>query len=145
MIKTGLEKIFGTPSVQSILEFLSVYDTVTIKDLQKFTGYSSRTIYDNLKTLIDKDIVEKKERGTYGLTNLRSVQLLAKSYEQILIEFIGKILVQITEKIDKAKAYKEIEPDLNQLEKLSILLEPIFKKYFPSAIQDIVLSVQRLG
>ena len=145
MIKTGYEKILGTPSIQSILEILSIYNTITIKDIQNFTGYSTRTIYDNLKILIDNNIIEKNKRGSYKLTNSRSVQLLSKYYEQIMIEYVGAKLQKITEKIDKAKTYKEVKSDLDELEDLAKILEPIFRKFFPSAIQDIVLSVQRLG
>ncbi|MHA1379465.1 MAG: hypothetical protein ACTSRG_13915 [Candidatus Helarchaeota archaeon] len=145
MLKTGYEKILGTPSIQSILEILSIYNTVTIRDLKKFTGYSSRTIYDNLKTLKENNIVEKNKRGFYQLTKTRSTKLLANYYEQILIEYVGNKIQRITENIDKAKTYKEVEFDLDQLEDLAKILEPIFRKFFPSAIQDIVLSVQRLG
>lgn len=145
LIKTGYEKILGTPSIQSILEILSVYKTVTIKDLINFTGYSSRTIYDNLKTLIDNYIVEKNKRGFYELAKKRSVQLLAEYYEQIMIEFVGNKLQGITEKIDNAKTSKELETDLDDLEELAKALKPIFEKYYPTAIQVILLSIERFG
>lgn len=145
LVITGYEKILGTPSIQSIIEFLSIYRSVTVKDLQNFTGYSQRTIYDNLKILIDNNFVEKDKRGSYVLTNSRSIQLLAKFYEQILIEYVGNELQKITEKIDNAKTFSEVESDLNNLETISIHFKPIFEKYFPSALQTILLSIQKLG
>ncbi|MHA1302046.1 MAG: winged helix-turn-helix domain-containing protein [Candidatus Helarchaeota archaeon] len=143
MLKTGYEKILGTPSIQSILEILSIYNTVTIKDLKRFTGYSSRTIYDNLKTLKENNIVEKNKRGFYQLTKTRSVKLLIKYYEQILIEHVGNILQKITEKIDKSKSSKNVDSELDELENLAIILKPIFEKYYPNAIQTIILSLQK--
>jgi len=143
LLKTGYEKILGTPSIQSILEILSIYNTVTIKDLKRFTGYSSRTIYDNLKTLKENNIVEKNKRGFYQLTKTRSVKLLIKYYEQILIEHVGNILQKITEKIDKSKSSKNVDSELDELENLAIILKPIFEKYYPNAIQTIILSLQK--
>ncbi|MHA1385830.1 MAG: winged helix-turn-helix domain-containing protein [Candidatus Helarchaeota archaeon] len=143
MLKTGYEKILGTPSIQSILEILSIYNTVTIKDIKRFTGYSSRTIYDNLKTLKENNIVEKNKRGFYQLTKTRSVKLLIKYYEQILIEHVGNILQKITEKIDKSKSSKNVDSELDELENLAIILKPIFEKYYPNAIQTIILSLQK--
>jgi len=143
LLKTGYEKILGTPSIQSILEILSIYNTVTIKDIKRFTGYSSRTIYDNLKTLKENNIVEKNKRGFYQLTKTRSVKLLIKYYEQILIEHVGNILQKITEKIDKSKSSKNVDSELDELENLAIILKPIFEKYYPNAIQTIILSLQK--
>ncbi|MHA1264669.1 MAG: helix-turn-helix domain-containing protein [Candidatus Helarchaeota archaeon] len=142
MIETGYEKILGVRSMQGILEFLSIHNTLSIKDLKTFTGYSARTIYDNLKTLLNLGMVVRRKRGVYKLANSRSVQLLAKFYEQIIIEQIGHMLHDITEKIDRGKTKNELESDLKRLETMFFLWEPIFKKFFPSAIPTIFLSLK---
>ena len=143
MIETGYEKILGIPSIQSILEFLSVYNALSVKDLKFFTRYSSRTIYDNLKVLKDHNMIGQDKRGIYHLSNSRAIQLLAKFYEQIVVEQIGEQLQNITEKIDKGEKNQELEEDLNLLQRLYEHWKPIFAKYFPSAIQTILLSIQK--
>jgi len=142
MIETGYEKILGIPSIQSILEFLSVYNALSVKELIIFTSYSARTIYDNLKILKDQYIIKQTKRGIYQLSNSRAIQLLAKFYEQIVVEQIGEQLQNITEKIDKGEKKQELEADLNILQRLYEHWKPIFTKYFPSAIQTIFLSIQ---
>jgi len=143
MIETGYEKILGIPSVQLILEFLSVHNALFVKDLKFFTSYSSRTIYDNLKILKDHHIIGQNKRGIYHLSNSRAIHLLAKFYEQIVVEQIGEQLQTITEKIDKGEKNQELEADLTILQRLYEHWKPIFTKYFPSAIQTILLSIQQ--
>ncbi|MHA1143412.1 MAG: hypothetical protein ACTSRW_01625 [Candidatus Helarchaeota archaeon] len=143
MIETGYEKILGIPSMQSILEFLSVYNRLSIKDLKLFTGFSARTIHDNLKLLKDHDMIIQNKRGVYELSNSRVVQLLAKFYEQIVIEQIGNRLQEITAKIDDKRTNENLEADLNILEKMYEHWKPVFDKYFPSAIQTILLSSKK--
>ena len=66
MIETGYEKVLGIPSMQSILELLSVHGILSIKELMIYTGYSLRTLHNNLKILKDHDIVLQEKRGLYG-------------------------------------------------------------------------------
>ena len=142
MIETGYERILGTPSMQAILEFLSVYDVISIKELKTFTGFSVRTIHDNLKVLKDQGIVIQSKRGVYKLADSRAFQLLANFYEQIVIEQVGNMLQDITEKINKGKTKKQLDVDLKKLEHLLDHWKPIFEKYFPSAIPTIFLSLR---
>jgi hypothetical protein len=120
-----------------------VYNALSVKDLKLFTRYSSRTIYDNLKVLKDHHIIGQDKRGIYHLSNSRAIQLLAKFYEQIVVEQIGEQLQIITEKIDNGEKNQELEEDLNLLQRLYEHWKPIFAKYFPSAIQTILLSIQK--
>ena len=142
MIETGYEKILGIQSMQVILEYLSVYETISIKELKTFTGFSARTIHDNLKSLINQGMVLLHKRGTYKLADSRAVQLLAKFYKQIVIELIGNILHEITDELDRGKTEEELEEDLNKLATLYKHWKPIFELYFPTAMQTILLSLQ---
>ncbi|MHA1785736.1 MAG: helix-turn-helix domain-containing protein [Candidatus Helarchaeota archaeon] len=142
MIETGYEKVLGIPSMQSILELLSVHGILSIKELMIYTGYSLRTLHNNLKILKDHDIVLQEKRGLYKLSNSRAIQILAKFYEQITIEQVGTMLHKITEKIDQGKSAEELNADLQELEMFYDHWKPIFLKYFPSAMQTILLKIK---
>jgi len=141
MIETGYEKILGIPSMQSILEFLSIYEALSIKDLMIYTGYSSRTLHDNLNLLKAHNIVEQEKRGIYKISDSRAIQLLTKFYEQILIEQVSSLLHEITEKLDRGEIKEQSNPTFKKLELCYDHWKPIFLKYFPTAMQSILLKI----
>jgi predicted transcriptional regulator len=97
----NLNQFMGTPSAQKIFQLLVCWETLPINEIITKTRISESQTYSTLKNLEKIELVIKKSRGIYTLTQNKFVVMLKDAYVAKLEQFIGKQLYHISKNLDK--------------------------------------------
>lgn len=94
------EKALGTPSAQKIIGLLTCWDSLSLKELAQKTGLSESQIHNTANTLMRLNIIKKKSRGIYALSDSTFVNHLKTAYEDIIEQNVGNLLYFLSKNID---------------------------------------------
>jgi transcriptional antiterminator len=116
----NVERSFGTPSAQKIIQILTCWETVTVKQLSEITELSESQIHATLQSLIEADIVKRESRGNYTLSDSPFAQELKVAYNALLERVLGKFMHNLTTRLD------DMSPD-----EISTRLDYMIKRWKP--------------
>lgn len=141
----GVLSALGRPFVQKVFCSLSAFKKLSVKDLERKTGLSARTVYDALNLLEKSGLVEREERGVYTVASNRNARLFSEAYYQLTVTSLSEELTKIIKESDSIKISGKNEDTrkrlLEDLEALARDYGEIIEKEFPRAIQEIFLSL----
>nr|MDO8081262.1 helix-turn-helix domain-containing protein [Candidatus Freyarchaeota archaeon] len=141
----GVLSALGRPFVQKVFCMLSAFKKLPVKDLERKTGLSARTVYDALTLLENAGLVEREDRGVYTVASNRNARLFSEAYYQLMVTGLSEELTKIIRESDSIKisgkngnTRKRL---LDELEALARDYGNIIEKEFPRSIQEIFLSL----
>lgn len=120
------DSVVGSARASKILRMLTIYDTLTVKELMDLTGISESQIHVLLRNLLAVQLLTKKSRGVYRISDLQHAQSIRNAYLSILLDFINKSIYEIQELLrnqEKDKAF-------NRLDELLTQYEPLLQQHF---------------
>nr|MDO8116853.1 hypothetical protein [Candidatus Sigynarchaeota archaeon] len=96
----AVERSFGTPSAQKIIQALTCWEILTVKQLGEMTELSESQIHATLQSLINADIVKRESRGTYVLSDSPFAREVKVAYSALLERIIGKFMYNLAMHLD---------------------------------------------
>jgi len=129
----AVERSFGTPSAQKIIQVLACWETVTVKLLSEITELSESQVHATLQSLIDADVVKRESRGNYVLSDSPFARELKVAYDALLERVIGKFMYNLTTRLD------DMPPDeiSTRLDYMLKRWKPIMEKLFRSKLSSL--------
>ncbi len=97
----AVERSFGTPSAQKIIQALVCWKIVSVKQLSEITELSESQVHVTLQSLIDADIVNRESRGSYTLSKSPFAQELKAAYETLVERVLGKFMYNLSSRLDE--------------------------------------------
>lgn len=128
-----LETALGTTIAQKIIRLLSIWETLSIRELIQKSQSSESQIHNTLQRLIACDIISKESRGIYSLKKTPFTDKLAEAYREQVKELINEKIYQIMTLLDN----KEFEKSDEELQELENKYQPLLKKYFTHQLSGI--------
>ncbi|KPV62269.1 MAG: Helix-turn-helix domain protein [Candidatus Bathyarchaeota archaeon BA1] len=84
-------------SAHEILELLSIWKSVSVRELCEFTGYSRNQVYQALSKLVEAGLVRKRGAGVFELAEDELARRLADVYRYMLVrELSTKVLTLLS-------------------------------------------------
>lgn len=127
------EKALGKPSAQKIITLLTCWNSLSLKEIIQKTGLSESQVHNTLKSLIELNIILKKSRGIYAISNSKFAKHLKTAYEDIIKQTTGNILFDISKNIDTLPL-SELE---TKWKDLIDQFEPFLKEHFSNQLSSL--------
>ena len=121
-----LSKELGNPSIQKILMFLSIYESLSVSRLMELTELSESQLHLILTRMIKVNLLEKTSRGIYALSDEKFVAKLKEAYKSIIISNVSTQIDEIQSLLEE-NAY---EKALTNFKELARKYEPILQTHF---------------
>jgi DNA-binding transcriptional ArsR family regulator len=141
----GVLRTLGRPFVQKVFCSLSTFKKLSVKDLERKTGLSARTVYGALTLLEKAGFAEREKHGVYTVASNRNARLFSEAYYQLTVTSLSEELTKIIRESDSIKISGKNGDTrkrlLDELEALARDYGEIIEKEFPRAIQEIFLSL----
>lgn len=112
---------------------LSVWDSLSSKDLILKSSSSESQVHLTLQRLIACDIVFKKSRGIYSLQNNSFTTRLADAYREQIKEFIDSKIYTIYQLLEE----KQFDKADNELQTLELLYQPMLTNFFSHQLSGV--------
>lgn len=126
----------GTPSAQRIIISLVIWETLSLKELQKVAEISESQLHVIIKRLIISGIVKKEKRGIYTLGDESFVNILSKAYLEKIKHLINQKIYEIRSLLKK----REIEIAFQTYNDLKENYQPVLSTYFSHILSSIAHS-----
>lgn len=121
-----IDAILGTPSAQTILRLLSIWDQLPLKEVQNKSELSESQVHATLKRLVDIHILHKVTKGLYSYSPDNFASLLKEAYKEKNIHHVNTRLTHINSLLKENK----IEEAQQAYQNLITGYEPMLDTYF---------------
>lgn len=121
-----LTKELGNPSIQKILMFLSIYESLSVSKLMELTELSESQLHLILTRMINVNLLKKIFRGIYALSDEPYVAKLKEAYRSMIISNVSSQIDEI-QKLLKENSYDKA---LTNFKELTRKYEPILQTHF---------------
>jgi len=108
------EEGLGSRSSQKIIALLTIWETLSVEDIILKTGISKSQVHVCLKNLLNNDLLKRKTKGIYTLSDSNFMNLLGKAYETKINQIISEKINEI-QKLIKLNNYNQAELLFNAL------------------------------
>jgi len=129
----AVERSFGTPSAQKIIQVLACWEIVTVKQLSEITELSESQVHATLQSLIDADIVKRESRGNYILSDPPFAQELKVAYESLVERVLGKFMYNLSIDLDSLS----VDDISDRLEYMLKRWKPMMEKLYRSKLSSL--------
>jgi DNA-binding transcriptional regulator YhcF (GntR family) len=126
-------QIMGTPSAQTIFQFLACWKTLTLREIILKSGLEDNQVKETLENLEKIGIVNKTQKGAYTVKKSVFVQKLQDTYLIHLERAIGNALYEFTKLLDTVEP-SELSP---KFEKIVQQWEPLLQQKFASKMNSL--------
>lgn len=133
----SIDRVLGNLSVQRIFFTLASWEKLAVTDIITKTELSESIIHQSLKKMAEINLVEKVSRGIYSLNITPSTEYLKKFYSQLLIEYVGGELSQISNNLDTLP----IEESSAQLDQLLFKWQPVVEEHYSFRVASLVETI----
>ncbi|HMF31670.1 MAG TPA: hypothetical protein VKK79_09660 [Candidatus Lokiarchaeia archaeon] len=96
----NLDRYLGSPSSQKVLQLLTCWETLSVKEIALKAALSESQVHVTLNRLEKLDLVVKQAWGKYSFSNSKFASLLKTAYSAILEQIIGNEIYQLTKQMD---------------------------------------------
>lgn len=133
----SIDRVLGNLSVQRIFFTLASWEKLAVTDIIAKTELSESIIHQSLKKMAEINLIEKVSRGIYSLNITPSTECLKKFYLQLLIEYVGGELFQISKNLDTLP----IEESSAHLDQLLFKWQPVVEEHYPFRVSSLVETI----
>ena len=134
----AVERSFGTPSAQKIIQIVVCWETVTVKQLSEISELSESQVHATLQNLIDADIIKRESRGNYILSDSPFARELKVAYESLIERVLGKFMYNLNNQLDELTP-EEISDRLDYMVKRwKPMMEKLYRSNLSSLAEHII-------